>query len=208
MISKEHREYLLSRSYVEALLKKEDIRSLPEGHLFLEGCELDNSGPVVAWVCRSLSGALTGIQTRRIDEHEYRWSQAPKAQHLPILYGTDEDHDLLYQTGRVIITEGIFDRAALKRCVPDYAVYARLSKGIAKSLTYLLLRYAKLVWTAFDQDGPGQKATEETKEKLGSKVRVHHLLLPAKDPSKLIETRGEGRTREIVERQIRSMESL
>jgi len=188
------------------MIDKEEIFSLPKGDSFIEGTKVNASGPVIAWACRSLSGQLTGFQTRRADEHEYRWAQAPKAQHLPILYGTEEDHDTLYNTGKVIITEGLFDRAAVKRCVPDYAVYARLSKGVAKSLVYLLLRYGKNVWTAFDQDDPGEDATKDTEEKLGDKLYLNKLLIPAKDPSKLIETRGEVRSREIITRQIRALE--
>lgn len=206
MLTGADRAYLLSRSYTETMLDAEEVRSLTAGRHLIEGVEVSVHFPVVAWTCRSMSGQVCGIQTRRTDEHEYRWNQAPKAQHLPILYGTDEDHELFYRTGRVIVTEGIFDRAAIKQCVPDYAVYARLSKGIAKHLIFLMLRYGKQLWTAFDQDGPGEKATESTKLKLGERLEVNQLKIPAKDPAKLLEQRGLKRTKEIVEKQIRALE--
>lgn len=206
MLTTEHRAFLLSRSYTEALINAEEIRSLPAGEHNIEGDEFKVEHPVVAWICRSMSGQLIGVQTRRVDEHEYRWHQAPKAQHLPIIYGSPGDYQILYDTGRMVMTEGAFDRAAIKRCLPDYAVFARLSKGIAKQLLNMTNRYGKLVWLAFDQDEPGRKATETATERLKGKMDVYPLKLPAKDPSKLIESIGEKRMKEIVERQVRALE--
>jgi 5S rRNA maturation endonuclease (ribonuclease M5) len=201
-----HRAYLLTRSYTPALIEQEDVRSIPEGASDVEGIAIRTDHPLIAWPCRSMGGQLAGIQTRRADVHEYRWNVGKNSSHLPILYGSEEDHDLFFRHGRVILTEGIFDRAAIKRCIPDYAVYARLSKGIAKHLLVFLKRYGKQVWTAFDHDAPGEKASDAADERLKDSLEINRLKIPAKDPSKLIEDRGERRAKEIVERQIRSLE--
>jgi len=206
MLSDAHRAYLLTRSYTPALIEQEDIRSLGEGVHNVEGVTIRTDNPVIAWPCRSMGGQIAGVQTRRADVHEYRWAVGTNASHLPILYGSEQDHELLYLNGRVILTEGLFDRAAIKRCVPDYAVYARLSKGIAKHLLVFLKRYARQVWTAFDHDGPGEKATDAADQRLRDSLEINRLMIPSKDPSKLIEDRGERRAKEIVERQIRSLE--
>lgn len=206
MITPTDREYLLARSYVDKMLDQEEVQSLPEGDHYLEGVTFKTSAPTVAWTCRSMSGQVIGFQTRRLDEHEYRWHQAPKAHHLPIIYATEEDHDLLYKSGRLVLTEGCFDRAALKRVLPEYAVYARLSKGIAKHLLYMIERYANTVWLCFDQDKPGEEASEDAEKKLAGKMDVNRIRIPAKDPSKLIETRGEKRAREIIRPQIEMLE--
>jgi hypothetical protein len=206
MLLPEHRDYLLSRSYTEAMVGSEEITSLPPGNHTLEGVEVSTSHPVIAWICRSPSRAVAGVQTRRIDQHEYRWYQAPRAQHLPILYGAEADHNLLYDRGRMVIAEGIFDRAALKRCLPEHAVYGRLSKGISKHLIHFVLRYAEVLWLAFDQDTAGISATETTAKRLEKKLELLQLKLPYKDPSAMIENLGEKRAREIVIRQVRALE--
>lgn len=206
MLLSEHRSYLLTRSYTEDLIDSEEIQSLGAGQHNIMGAEFKLEHPVVAWTCRSMSGQLIGIQTRRIDEHEYRWHQGPKAQHLPIIYGSREDYQILYDTGKMVMAEGIFDRTALKRCLPDYACFARLSKGIAKQMLGMTTRYGKLVWLAFDQDEPGRKATATTIERLKGKMDVYPLKIPAKDPSKMIESIGQKRMKEIIDRQVRALE--
>lgn len=200
-------QFLLSRSYSDDLITSEPITCVTEmSPLKVEDVEVTTNVPLIAWVCRSMSGALIGVQTRHVDKHEYRWFQAPKAHHLPIVYATEADHTILFESGKMVMTEGIFDRAAIKRVLPDYAVYARLSKGIAKQLLTYVERYGKTLFLAFDNDEPGERATELALKRLEGKLDVHRLVYPAKDPSQLIESRGLLKTRTLIERQVRTLE--
>lgn len=206
MISAEARSYLKTRCYTDEMLKDEEVFSLSEGEHFIEGIRVSVEGPSIGWISRAMSGHLIGIQTRRLDMHLYRWAQADKAQHLPIIYGSRQDFDILYTTGKMMMTEGIFDRGAMKRCFPEYAVFARLSKGVAKQLLVFVQRYSNVVWLAFDQDEPGQKATETAEQRLQGKVEVNTLNFPYKDPAKFMEKRGEAHMRTSLKKQIRALE--
>lgn len=206
MLSPEAQSYLETRGYTDQMIADEEVFSLTEGEHFIEGTRVSVEGPSIGWISRAMSGHLIGIQTRRIDMHEYRWAQGEKAQHLPIIYGSRQDFDILYTTGKMMMTEGIFDRGAMKRCFPEYAVFARLSKGIAKQLLVFVQRYGSTVWIAFDQDEPGQKATETAEQRLQGKVEVNVLNFPYKDPAKFMEKRGEAHMRTFLTKQIRALE--
>lgn len=205
MLTSAAKAYLESRTYTIDLMSKEEILSFGAGTFSYEGTEIRSEGPSVGWVSRSMGGNLIGLQTRRIDERQYRWFQAPKAQHLPIIYGTEADHETLFNTGEMMVTEGIFDRAALKRCFPDRAIYARLSKGIAKQLLFFTERYAKTVWLVFDQDEPGKRSTRITEERLGKSTDINLLNFPYKDPAKFLERKGEDYMRNYLKRQIEAL---
>lgn len=199
-------DYLKSRGYNSQLLREDAPFSLGQGKFTREEVEISCHSDSVIWESRSMSGALIGYQAREISEHVYRWFQSPKASHLPIIFGSQKDHSLFYETGSVILAEGIFDRVALKLCFPDRAVYSRLSKGVAKSLVYFLKRFGKRVFVAFDQDDPGRKAAGTTEERLESYLDVVNLSFPYKDPSLFLEKRGVSRMREYLKPQIEAME--
>lgn len=206
MIDSQVRAYLKSRTYTDDLLDKEEVQSLLPGDHTIEGHFIRVEDPTVAWICRSMSSQLIGIQLRSIEKHEYRWVQADQAQHLPIIYGSPQDHEILYNTGKIIMTEGIFDRVAMKRCFPHYAVYARLSKGIAKQLLVFLDRYANHVVLAFDQDEPGMKAAEAAETRLKKGINAVSLTLPSKDPAQFLEKKGETYMRNFLQKQISAFE--
>lgn len=202
MLYPEHLEYLLSRGYTEEMAKKEPIESLPTGLFEEDGIKFKPEEPVIMWRCYATSGQLIGLQTRRTDIKEYRWFLHPKSPHLPIIYGTDEDFDLLYQSGTMILTEGCFDRAAVKRALPDKAVFGRLSKGAGLQLTHFLRRYAKTLFLAFDMDEKGQAGGEKAEQRLRDKVETHTLKYPAKDPAEFLKKAGIGKVRDTLSRQI------
>jgi len=199
-------EYLLSRGYTVDLIKSEPICSFDRGPISYGLIDLEIVNPVIGFISHSPSGHLIGITTRRVEEKEYRWFQSPKALHLPIFYATKDDHEKLFETGDLILSEGVFDRVALKRAFPDRAVYARLTKGTGNQLVHYLKRYAKRLWLAFDMDEPGQKATERTEKKLKDHMDVNSIDFAANDPAKLLERVGLGRFRELTERQITPQE--
>lgn len=203
MIKTEHWDYLLRRGYTPELLGVEPVFSVQEAFV-LEGVNLSQAVGWVAWVCRSMAGTLIGIQTRSVPEKAYRWLQAPGAGYLPIIYGLPEDYEKLWVQGEAILVEGIFDRVAMKRCFPDMAVFARLSKGVSRQMEWFFRRYAKRLWLAFDMDEAGEKATKQAYGRMGE-VELVRLQIAAKDPSKLLESRGLEKARAQLSVQMESM---
>lgn len=201
-LTKEDLEYLLGRGYTRELLLEEVLLSLEAGNREVEGVKFYTPDPVIAFVTYSMSGEVAGIQTACREKHQYRWYQAPGKAYLPILYGSNADFDRLYSSGELILTEGIFDRAAVKRMLPNKAVFARLSKGVSGQLAVLLKRYAKRVWICFDNDSAGKKGTEKTIERLGEKVECLTLEICTKDPADLLAKYGVAKSAEMLTRQM------
>lgn len=204
-------EYMFSRGYYPRgpvfdpsvlHLRKGETREI-DGKLIVEAQEDE-----IGWICRSPSGELIGVQTRPLAEKKYRWHPNPKAYYLPIIYAQEEDHEILFKTRKMVIAEGPFDRQAIKRCLPEYAVYGRLSKGAANQLMIFIKRYATCLILAFDNDEPGLKATETTKARFAdlTSIDVLELKLPSKDPSKMLETRGITKMSEMLRKQLASQE--
>ena len=185
MLGKFAEDYLKSRTYTSEMITEEEILYLREGSHIVEGTDIRVEGDSIGWICRAMSGCLIGIQTRGIGEKNYKWNRASKAQHLPIIYGSRKDHETFYKTGRMILTEGIFDRGAIRRCFPHYAAYARLSNGVGRNLANFIQRYGVSIWLAFDQDEPGQKATERVEKGLKDKMNVNTLKFPLRIPLNL-----------------------
>jgi len=193
MLEMKHREYLRSRGYTDEMIDRESVYS----------SQLDPFKGWIAWKCLSMSGATAGVQLRNPDTRDYRWIQNEKAPHLPIVYATEEDYALTWETGEVILVEGIFDRAAMRRMLPEKATLARLSKGAAAQLMVLIQRYVKRVWVAFDNDEPGNQAAEKTILALSRVgVEVNKISFPAKDPAELLERVGEGKGRIMIQEQM------
>lgn len=184
------KEYLLRRGYTESLIKEDSVSVYADGAYNIDSVSVRLEYESVIWPCVSMAGQLVGVQSRRIDKKEYNWHSNPSARYLPVVYASSKDHDLLYNTGEVILTEGPFDRVAVKRCFSDIAVYSRLSKGMSKQLTHFLKRYATRVWIMFDTDDPGREAADEAEEKLADYLTITPILYPAKDPSELLERVG------------------
>jgi len=198
----EDQEYLLSRGYTEESIAEEQIFSTREGKHSWGDHEIYLDEPGILWVVRSASGKVIGTQYRSSQSSTYRWMQNDGAAHLPLLYGTKGDHQIFFDEGAAILVEGIFDRIVLKRAVPDYAVFARLSKGVARQSIQYLTRHGKFIVLAFDSDAPGRKATEDAKKMLKDKMDLGELRFPAKDPSKCWTKVGEGAFQKGVQKQL------
>lgn len=200
-------KFLESRGYTPSLIEQDGpLDRSSGGSIVWEGLSTSEARPYVAWCVSSMSGAPVGIQTRLLEEKNYRWYQCPQAAHLPMVYGSQDDWEKLWATEEVILTEGIFDRVAVKRALPDRAVLARLSKGAANQMGVFLRRYSKRVYLLFDNDEPGQQAVETTRRSLQDYLQIETLNIPFNDPSLVLEKRGEKRFREILERQITALE--
>lgn len=185
-------EYLQRRGYDRALLRKEGVFTLDPGTHYLDLIDTPlklNQG-VIVFTCRSPGGQIAGIQTVAWEQKEYRYFPSSNKAYLPIMYGSEQDYDLVYRDRRVILTEGIFDRIAVKNCLPEWPVLARLSKGTSGLLSTYLRRYAELVVLAFDQDGAGKIGTEKAEKRIAGEVEIQKLDFPAKDPAELLEKKG------------------
>lgn len=149
------------------------------------------------FMCRSMSGRVAGLHTACRLQKEYRFHQNKDLPFLPIMYGAEADFELLYKSERMILTEGVFDRIALKRVVKDWPVFARLSKGVSVLLTGFIKRYAKVVVLSFDNDSKGQLGADKADKKIRA-LDVRRLKFPFKDPAEMLEKLGEKRTKEVI----------
>lgn len=153
---------------------------------------------------KSLSGRVAAWHTVGISVKDYRTFYDQDHRYLPVFYATDEDYDQLWRSKQVILTEGVFDRLALKLAFPDRAVFARLTKGVSPPMVSLLERLCSKVWIAFDNDLPGNKAADKASRRLG--VEVHRLQIPYKDPSQFLASKGLSSVRSHYQRQIDALD--
>jgi len=201
-LTPEQRQYLLSRGYTDQDLKKEKVFGIGSELTYILDRPIIDCAGCVAWLAVSMSGEPIGVQTREIKEKKYRWHQFDNVEHLPMLYGSEADWDILYSVGSMILTEGPFDRIAVKRALPDRAVFARLSKGTSNQMILLIRRYIKHLWLAFDSDEEGEKATSRSEKLLGEDLNVYRLRFPYHDPSEMLKKRGLEALKSHLERQI------
>lgn len=158
--------YLLRRGYTPDLIAAEPITGLDPGRHDVAGIEVRLAFPSVAFLCRTPSGALAGVHLAAWGgEKRYEWRENRQAPYLPICYALPDDWEAMDRSGEVILTEGVFDRIALKRAFPDRAVVARLSKSIY-SVAGILRRYTSRVWLAFDRDEQGDLGADKARRAL------------------------------------------
>jgi len=190
-VNSEQVAFLESRGYTSLAIDSEEVFGIPmTGDFQLEGRRIIDCEGCVGWLARSMSGTPVGVQTRELEEKKYRWHQFDNAEHLPMLYGSPDDWEIMWHTGSMVVTEGPFDRIAMKRALSERAVFARLSKGISNQMLTLVRRYVKHLWLAFDSDEEGDKAVERSEKLLNGDVEVYHLRFPYKDPSEMLSKRG------------------
>lgn len=187
--------YLQRRGYTLDWILNEDVRVVEPGRHEIAGLEFGCAESSLVFTCRTMSGALQGLVLAGWGEQEkrYEWRPGP-ARWLPICYAQPDDWERLYRDGELILVEGVFDRIAVKRCFPNKAVIARLSKSVA-AIQWVLRRYTRLLWVAFDRDEEGEKGARRLGYRLADAVQddmtIHRLALRGKDPGEDFETYGE-----------------
>jgi len=201
MIPAEALEYLLRRGYTEALVAEEGMEWVEAGSFEKGPVKGYVDNPSVIIPIRSMSERVIAWQTVAISIKEYRTFYDMRHMYCPMFYGSEQDRQLLWETGQTIITEGVFDRIAIKRAFPERSVIARLTKGLSPQIIELFNRVAKRVWLAFDMDKPGEKAALKSTKRLGN-VDVVRLEYPYKDPGLFYEQRGVDEIRRVIGRQI------
>lgn len=204
MLEEDDRQYLQSRFYTDELIEEEKLYSIPAGTHILPGTSrsFNSEVPMIAFECRSMGETLSAIHTCSRVKKEYRYHQIDGLPYLPILYSSISDRELLFKDKTVILTEGTFDRIAVKRALPEYAVMARLSKGTSIFLSLMLKRYATRVWLAFDNDEAGEKGAKMAIHKMGEGVETVELFIPYKDPALVAEKRGVAHLRDVLRSQM------
>lgn len=204
-LSQEQTNYLLGRGYTLELIEEEGVFGVQAESTF-HGRPIKDCAGCIGWPVYSISGEPIGVQTRELERKKYRFHQLRHTEHLPLVFGTEKDWNLLWTTGKMILTEGAFDRVALKRAAPDRAIFARMSKGAPNQLRSLIRRYVTHLWTAFDNDEAGEEAVETTELKLKGRVDVNNLQFPFKDPALMLEKRGPKPLRETLLAQLKATE--
>lgn len=197
--------YLLSRGYTSSLIESEGLFSIPAGEFEVSGIKGFVENPSVVFPVKSMSGRIVAWQTAAVGVREYRTFYDLDHIYAPVFYGTEEDLDLLWSSGQVVVTEGVFDRIPVKRALPGRAVIARLTKGLSPPIIRMFERVATKVWLALDMDDPGEKAAVKAEKKLKG-PDVMRLSMPYKDPGKLYEVKGLDGVRCILGKQISMMD--
>lgn len=195
--------YLKERGYTVELAREEGVKLFPKGKHSFEGFEFGCVDSSFVFPCRTMSGAFQGLLLTSWGEQEKRYEWRPsKFRWLPICYAQPDDWVRLYETGELFLVEGVFDRIALKRCFPDRAVIARLSKSVA-SIQWILKRYATRIWLGFDRDEEGQKGAARLRYRLReSEIDVSPLTFMGKDPGDHFVQHGLTHLRDFIDRQM------
>lgn len=192
-LSEDQKDYLLRRFYSEQDLQAESPFSIGSGYQITESIETNFQYPRIGFLVRTMSGEILGLHILSHLEKDYRFFRHPKAYlSEPTIYGTERDFELMYQTGTLILCEGLFDRIAVKRVLPFSPVLARMSKGVSKHLVRFIHRYVRVLHLAFDTDAAGIRAADLASSKLLEyKTIVTRLTIyGAKDPSAFLEKYG------------------
>lgn len=200
LLTPDDRAYLIERGYRAEDLESEEIWTFFDG--ILQGVTVPVQQPVIAFVSRNGLGEVVGIHTASRVVKDYRYFQHPQKQHAPIMYGAADDFKEMLATGKLVLVEGVFDRIAMRRILPGYAVFARLSKGVPHNLLWLIKRYVKQLILAFDQDEAGQDGAAKAERSLHRQVNVTRVQFPVKDPSDLLKKYGEVKARRLVLKQL------
>lgn len=201
MLSEVAPEYLISRGYTAEMIREERLSFKATGSFEAGPIKCHTITDSVIFPVRGLSGKLVALHTAGISIHDYRTFYDPARVFAACVYASGADFQILWDTGEVVIVEGVFDRVALKRAFPERAVMARLTKGISRPLTDLFTRLARRVFFCFDMDAPGARATEKA-IKLLPGVHTVVLQISTKDPGQLYEKKGVRGVQSELTRQI------
>lgn len=199
-LTQEARAYLLSRGYTPFYIEEEGLESIPVGPFERPPIKGRVDKPSILFPIHSMSDKVTAWHTAAVGERDYRTFDDPEHHYLPVYYGSKSDHEIMWSTGQVVMTEGVFDRIAVKRAFPERAVLARLTKGLSPPIMRMLERVLTRAWFCFDNDGPGNKAADRAEKRL-KKLDVIQLKLPYKDPGKMYEKVGVEGIKRILGRQ-------
>lgn len=143
----------------------------------------------------NMLGEVVGIQIRMLDDKEY---QRPYKQYyayhrdiFPYFFGLPQALPHVYETGYLVIVEGIFDYFAVRQITPN--VMAVLTAGVPIACKRLFHRFCKLVVAMLDMDAPGREGAL----RLCNEADGYLVTIPTfseKDPGELL---TKGKLKEI-----------
>lgn len=191
MLTQVETDYLYSRGYTQEHIDAERWVSLYPGTYKFEDTLIRTEQAAIAVACRSASNKLTAIHTVCIPEKRYNKYLLEAGKYLPVMFGTPEDYGALFASHETFLVEGVFDRIALKRCMPEASVFSLLGLSASeKVLTFLKYSSAK-VWIALDRDEPGLRASRYLARKLDElKIENHFVVHPFKDTAQWLQAQG------------------
>ncbi len=146
---------------------------------------------------RDVSGKVRGFGARVLDDSLPKYINSPET---PVykkgngFYGIDIAKDKIRQADRAVIVEGYFDRIRLDMAGIEYAL-ASLGTAFTAQQARLVRRYTRNVFTVFDTDLAGLKASLRALEVfLEEGVTPRIVLLPeGQDPDEFVlNTSGEA----------------
>jgi DNA primase len=132
-------------------------------------------------------GRVVGLFGRSITAKEFKFILTAEAKFTGVLLGFYQALPYIYETGKVFVVEGPFDLMSFRKVYKNSV--AALTAGLSDNQYSLLQFFAKTIITVFDSDAPGQRATEEAKEKWSN---VISMSLGYHDPDKCREVLGKG----------------
>lgn len=195
--------YLIRRGYTPELLKEEGVLAVPAGFKGeVNGIWISSHYDSVVFTCWS-PGSPSAVHTGSITVKDYKVFYSSRVT-FPVLYATARDWSEMRRQRRIILVEGVYDRVVVKRAMPEFPVFARLSKGVQNDFKRILEVLDCRVFLLFDNDDPGRKAADKSEralENLG--IKTVRLYAPMEDPGDVIKLKdGIRQFREILERQI------
>jgi DNA primase len=162
---------------------------IPWSQQFLHNC--------IVFPLYNMLGEVIGMQIRIIGEQghtrPYKQYYAYHRDIFPYFYGLPQALPHVYQTGYLIVVEGIFDYFAVRRITPN--VMAVLTSGVPVACKRFFNRFTKRVVALLDMDLPGREGAERlARDSEGQNYSVTIPTYSEKDPSALLE---KGKLSEI-----------
>ncbi|HWI41816.1 MAG TPA: DNA primase [Verrucomicrobiae bacterium] len=156
------------------------------------------------FVIADSQGRPVGFGGRVLDDSLPKYLNSPESpvyRKSEVLFGVDLAKQAMRETGYALVVEGYFDHLALHRAGVRNVV-ATCGTALTPGHVALLRRYVQKVYTLFDSDAAGIKATLRSVELfLEEKVPAYVVELPAgEDPDSFIASSGGEAFGEAVKR--------
>ena len=150
-------------------------------------------------------GEVIGLETRRINEdgskkvHQYR---TLSSQWNPFMLGSEDAFKTLWCRGDLWVVEGIFDKVALDRVIPDCdAVVSTLRAGMDAITLDMIERYytpASTIYLCYDNDETGQKKSNWLQREMKKRgMRSVVWRYRGKDPGEVFKKGGDQALRRM-----------
>lgn len=206
-VGEREREVLWGRGVTDAQIRLLNIgylnKSLPPSSYpgdFLEwswkGRRFDD---VFVFPLTNALNQVRGFQFRHVDRARKGYLDYFVEEDEPVLFGLGQAIPHMWETGQVVLVEGVYDLCPIQRVFPD--TVATMRAGATEGFIRLLRRFVADVWLAYDMDKTGRSVSFTFVKDHGQTFKVHNLSFPrpkmpsgelAKDPGDLWEVWGDA----------------